>query len=174
MLGTSNAPAAFAQVRTGVKLCVHCPDWRTHASHATIARPCIRRFSSLLCRHTGGAVLESHCAVYVSCKHLRTGSYKSADGSSDDALIANSVFAEQENSPLAALKSAAVHMSQLTLLWTVRVFLYFRAVDKGRTYVQRDKGVRSARTVPPAGAPVTAAPASQPDDVDNVLGQEQF
>jgi hypothetical protein len=44
--------------------------------------------------------------------------------------FANSVYAEQENRPLAALKKGAVHMHPFTLLWLIRLTLYLQAEQK--------------------------------------------
>jgi hypothetical protein len=45
--------------------------------------------------------------------------------------FANSVYAGQENRPLAALKKGAVHMHPFTLLWLIRLTLYIQAEQKG-------------------------------------------
>lgn len=88
---------------------------------------------------------------------------------SPDALIANTMFAEQENSPLAALKSGAVHMSQPVLIWVLKLWLYKRAMSKDDTFLLRDKGVKRARTAPAPGAATVVARASQPAEVAEVV-----
>lgn len=56
---------------------------------------------------------------------------------STDAAISNASFAEQENKGLAPLKSGAVHMHPLTLLWLVRLVLAKAAQSKARAFGHR-------------------------------------
>ena len=99
---------------------------------------------------------------------MHAESYEGTGERSADPLLRNAGFAEQENVVLAKLKLGAVHMSQMTLLWLVRLVLHERAKDKQLQFIHRDKGAKRARRA--AAAPAVGPKASTPAQVHDVLG----
>lgn len=92
----------------------------------------------------------------------------------------NSSFAEQENAYLAKLKAGAIHMSQATLLWVVRYYLYRRSEDKEarsshlhRDFTKRARFAAATDAAPPAGAPPVAT-AADARLVRAVLGDDEL
>lgn len=106
-----------------------------------------------------------NCCAYAEA-------YEEVGERSADPLIANAMFAEQENAVLANLKLGAVHMSQMTLLWLIRLVLHERAKDKQLKFIHRDKGAKRARRAP--DAPQIGPAASTPAQVHAALGLERL
>jgi hypothetical protein len=103
----------------------------------------------------------SYLGSHVSHNHTCiAGEYPKVGEGGPDALLSNSSFAEQQNSPLASLKSGAVHMQQATLLWVVRNFLYKKSRRQSLHYLRRDKGASVLRANTPTGAVTASATSS--------------
>jgi hypothetical protein len=100
-----------------------------------------------------------HASLSISGACCFPGEYPEAGEGGLDALLSNFSFVEQQNSPLASLKSGAEHKQQATLFWVVRIFLYKKSRRQSLHYLRRDKGASVLRANTPSGA-VTAGATS--------------
>jgi hypothetical protein len=107
------------------------------------------------------------CSKQFGSLKACAGQYSKRMAGKEDALLANSSFAEQQNVGLADLKPGAVHMLQTTLLWFIRLYLYKKAIRGQMDYLRRDHGARTRRQHLPETCVI--APAADPAVVADVI-----